>query len=161
MERACRRSSKASLFCYPLPSASPTRRGIKKTSSSSPPPPVPPPCGAPLFFFLLSPSFFIWEAYAEGSWPFLLSLTSLKLEDFPLASEKELAMARGEGRPEGAAALFGGVPGGVSTSAGGAGTGAAAEHRSLEEVFAVDEGRVLNLKGFVQEDFGVVFDEVR
>eukprot|EP00903_Cladosiphon_okamuranus_P011757 g11052.t1 len=97
------------------------------------------------------------NAYAEGSWPFLLGLTSLKLEDFPLATEKELAMARGKGRPEGVAALFGGGSGGASTSPGGA--GAPAEHRPLEEVFEMDRGRVSNLIGFVQEDFGVVFDE--
>ncbi|CAN0434038.1 unnamed protein product, partial [Ectocarpus sp. 8 AP-2014] len=100
------------------------------------------------------------NAYAEGSWPFLLSLTSLKLEDFPLATEKELAMARGESRPQG-------NPGGIMASIaglGGGATGAAAvvlNHRALEEAFVVQgEGRrVLNLKGFVQEDFGVVFDE--
>ncbi|CAM9534692.1 unnamed protein product, partial [Hapterophycus canaliculatus] len=103
------------------------------------------------------------NSYAEGSWPFLLSLTSLKLEDFPQASEKELAMARGEGRPEG-------VPqGGIMASIAGLGGSAAASsaaavaeghHRALEEAFVVEGGRVTNLKGFVQEDFGVVFDEV-
>lgn len=110
-----------------------------------------------VFCFALPP--LVLEAYAEGSWPFLLSLTNLKLEDFPLATEKELAMARGEGRPPG-------NPGGIMASIAGLGGGATAaevvKHRALEEAFVVqgEERRVLNLKGFVQEDFGVVFDEV-
>lgn len=110
------------------------------------------------------PPALVLEAYAEGSWPFLLSLTSLKLEDFPLATEKELAMARGEGRPQqgvagGIMASIAGLGGGAT----GAAAGVAANHRALEEAFVVQgEGRrVLNLEGFVQEDFGVVFDEVR
>ncbi|CAM9136355.1 unnamed protein product [Scytosiphon promiscuus] len=102
------------------------------------------------------------NSFAEGSWPFLLSLTSLKLEDFPQASEKELAMARGEGRPEGLPQ--GGIMASIAGLGGGAAAGSAAavagkHHRSLEEAFVLDGGRVTDLKGFVQEDFGVVFDE--
>lgn len=66
-------------------------------------------------------------------------------------------MARGEGRPEGVASgmLAAGIAGlGVA----GVGDGEV-KHRALEEVFVKDETG-LQLKGFIQEDFGVVFDEV-
>lgn len=68
-------------------------------------------------------------------------------------------MARGEGRPEGVASgmLAAGIAG--LGGAGDGGGGKKAEHRPLEEVF-VKDATGLKLKGFVQEDFGVVFDEV-
>lgn len=76
-------------------------------------------------------------------------------------------MARGEGRPEGGLA---GLVAGLTDSLGRSGTSGgrqgagSGKHRPLEEAF-VREGGVggagtLKLKGFVEEDFGVVFDEV-
>lgn len=75
-------------------------------------------------------------------------------------------MARGEGRPDGVPGGGGGsrIMASITGLGGGAGGGAEAaatvKHRALEEAFVVEGGRVVNLEGFVQEDFGVVFDEV-
>ena len=85
----------------------------------------------------------------------------MKLQDLPLANEAELAMARGEGRPEGIAGIVAGIAG-LGTALGiNAGDAGAAEHRLLDEAFVTGESGMLKLKGFVQEDFAVVFDEVR
>lgn len=90
----------------------------------------------------------------------------MTLDDLPLASPEEVAMARGEGVSDGGLSeVFAGLTG--LSRGGGEGT-ADVKHRPLEEVF-VREGEaggmggsgVLKLKGFVQEDFGVVFDEVK
>lgn len=85
----------------------------------------------------------------------------MKLQDLPLATETELAMARGEGRPEGVAGIVAGIAGlgyALGTTTG----DAVVEHRLLDEAFVVTNGLgSLKLKGFVQEDFAVVFDEVR
>lgn len=101
--------------------------------------------------------------FAQGSWPFLLSLTSVKLQDLPLASEEELAMARGEGRAEGVTGSTGGIMAGIA-GLGGASTGGGevvVEHRPFDEAFFMAGANgPLKLKGFVQEEFGVVFDEV-
>lgn len=76
-------------------------------------------------------------------------------------------MARGEGRPDGAVAGGGIMAGiaGIGGGAAGAGAGGSAaagtKHRALEEAFVVEDGHLVNLRGFVPEDFGVVFDEVR
>lgn len=83
----------------------------------------------------------------------------MKLEDLPLASEKELAMARGEGRPDGVAGIMAGIAGLGGVGAG-VGTAGELEHRPLEEAFVMEGARIAALKGFVQEDFGLVFDEV-
>lgn len=55
-------------------------------------------------------------------------------------------------------ASIAGIGGGAA--AGSAAAVAEKHHRALEEAFVLEEGRVTNLRGFVQEDFGVVFDEV-
>lgn len=75
-------------------------------------------------------------------------------------------MARGEGRPEGSSILAGlasltgnGYSG--SRDLGGEDRSGPPPHRSLEEAFVKEPGGGLNLRGFVQEDFSVVFDEVR
>lgn len=97
----------------------------------------------------------------------MLSLTGLKLEDLPLATAKELAMARGSGRSDrggilaGLSSLGGGGGGGFSGSTESAGDEGPRRHRSLEEAFVKEgAGGTLKFKGFVEEDFGLVFDEV-
>lgn len=94
----------------------------------------------------------------------------MKLQDLPLATPQEVATARGEGKPEdGLSSLVAGLTESLGRGGNNSGGGLRAggltrgTHRPLEEAFVREGeggGGGLKLKGFVQEDFGVVFDEV-